>query len=122
MKQKSNTITYNLSKSYQVNENATTMRAIMPASIAHSIIFTVYIIAAMVVYYETNLFTNAAQKAATEGVYMINTFYIFTMVNLLGHNVSNGVNKLNVTIIKNNETDVYFKMFQSQIGAKDLNK
>lgn len=44
------------------------------------------------------------------------------MVNLLGHNVSNGINKQKVTIIKNNETDVYFKMFQSQIGARDLNK
>uniref|UniRef100_A0A914D2F4 Uncharacterized protein n=1 Tax=Acrobeloides nanus TaxID=290746 RepID=A0A914D2F4_9BILA len=56
------------------------------------------------------------QKVAIEGVYLLNSIYIFTMMVVI--KIANSQKHQNQpTIVKTNQADHYFKMFNTQIAG-----
>jgi hypothetical protein len=64
---------YDLSKRYQVNENFSTMRTIVPVVITHSTIFTLYLICAVLLRL-INLTEQYSRATIYESVFLVIIF------------------------------------------------
>lgn len=63
---------YDLSKKFQLNENSFTIKMIIPFAVTHSIMFTMYLIASIIISKVSSKITDKAeQKSVIEAVYLV---------------------------------------------------
>uniref|UniRef100_A0A914PV65 Uncharacterized protein n=1 Tax=Panagrolaimus davidi TaxID=227884 RepID=A0A914PV65_9BILA len=112
---------YQLSQSYQLRENKVTTALVFPFVIAHSFVFFTYLILTTTFRLTIgNGETPVLYTTSVEGAHVIVTIYTFATLYLLWflhqriyHQRSQGT--FNPKVCPQNEADVYFKMFNSQI-------
>uniref|UniRef100_A0A914DUF7 Uncharacterized protein n=1 Tax=Acrobeloides nanus TaxID=290746 RepID=A0A914DUF7_9BILA len=111
---KTHPLEYNLSKRYQVNENFSTMRTIVPVVITHSTIFTLYLSCAILLRF-INLTEQYSRVTIYESVFSINTIYVLAiMIVILRAPI--GKKKIeNKICAKTNESSMYFQMLEKQL-------
>uniref|UniRef100_A0A914CRX9 7TM GPCR serpentine receptor class x (Srx) domain-containing protein n=1 Tax=Acrobeloides nanus TaxID=290746 RepID=A0A914CRX9_9BILA len=114
-KNKTMPLEYNLSTRYQVNENFSTIRTIIPVVITHSIIFTLYLLCAVLLRF-INLTEMFSRVTIYESVFSINSMYVLAVMIVILRAPIGKKKIANKIFTKTNESSMYFKMLEKQFN------
>uniref|UniRef100_A0A914DDA2 Uncharacterized protein n=1 Tax=Acrobeloides nanus TaxID=290746 RepID=A0A914DDA2_9BILA len=111
---------YNLSQNYQIFENTSTIRGMIPFVSIHSLSFAIYcayaLILRVLVYDLKTLQNFILRKILFQGTYSFVSLYILIIMCIM-YFIPLGKRKSPTIVIKTQEATEYFKLFDAQINT-----